>query len=223
MKSLVLFKLLGQLVFSVLYGGVVAIDNKECINALSSHTLRYELMSSHNETLKQEIFSHYHLTPTDESAWSNLLPRKVLREEQKFDWEMMYRKIKNYGGLTEIDGILSEVSLHDVRLEPNSMYGVAQQTNLEYLLMFDVDRLVWSFRKTAGLDTPASSHNDSLGEKMYAVVSALFAFQEKNDTGYLSAFPSDYFDRLEALQPVWAPYYTIHKVDVLPASILASY
>ncbi|KAJ8563726.1 hypothetical protein K7X08_032178 [Anisodus acutangulus] len=133
MKSLVLFKLLGQLVFSVLYGGVVAIDNKECINALSSHTLRYELMSSHNETLKQEIFSHYHLTPTDESAWSNLLPRKVLREEHKFDWEMMYRKIKN---------------------------SVSQKlmTNLEYLLMFDVDRLVWSFRKTAGLDTPGEPY-----------------------------------------------------------------
>ncbi|KAK4358963.1 hypothetical protein RND71_021192 [Anisodus tanguticus] len=242
MKSLVFFKLLGLLFFSVLYGGVLAIDSKECTNALSSHTLRYELMSSHNETLKQEILSHYHLTPTDESAWSNLLPRKVLREEEKFDWAVMYRKIKNSGGLSEIPGLLNEVSLHDVRLEPNSMYGVAQQTNLEYLLMLDVDKLVWSFRKTAGLETPgepyggwerpdsevrghfvghylsataqmwASTHNDSLGQKMYAVVSALFACQEKNSTGYLSAFPSDYFDRLEALQPVWAPYYTIHKI-----------
>ena len=27
--------------------------------------------------------------------------------------------------------------------------------------------------------------------------------------GYLAAFPSALFDRLEALQPVWVPYYTV--------------
>lgn len=58
---------------------------------------------------------------------------------------------------------------------------------------------------------------------MYAVVSALNDCQEKMGTGYLSAFPSEYFDRFEAIKTVWAPYYTIHKVDVLPESILASY
>lgn len=154
MKSLVLFKLLQMVAFFLMfYGGV---DCKECTNTLtplSSQTFRYELLSSKNETLKKVIFSHYHLTPTDDSAWSNLLPRKVLREEQEFDWAMMYRKIKNYGGVREINGLLNEVSLHDVRLEPNSVHGVAQQTNLEYLLMLDHDRLVWSFRKTAGLKT----------------------------------------------------------------------
>jgi DUF1680 family protein len=30
--------------------------------------------------------------------------------------------------------------------------------------------------------------------------------------GYLSAFPEEFFDRLEARQKVWAPYYTIHKI-----------
>lgn len=31
--------------------------------------------------------------------------------------------------------------------------------------------------------------------------------------GYLSAFPPDHFDRLESnTQPIWAPYYTIHKI-----------
>lgn len=29
--------------------------------------------------------------------------------------------------------------------------------------------------------------------------------------GYLSAFPESFFDRLEAGQPVWSPYYMIHK------------
>ncbi|XP_066385303.1 uncharacterized protein [Miscanthus floridulus] len=31
-------------------------------------------------------------------------------------------------------------------------------------------------------------------------------------TGYLSAFPSEFFDRVEAIKDVWAPYYTIQKI-----------
>ncbi|PSR90215.1 E3 ubiquitin-protein like, partial [Actinidia chinensis var. chinensis] len=58
----------------------------------------------------------------------------------------------------------------------------------------------------------ASTHNDTLKEKMSAVVSALSACQDKMGTGYLSAFPSEQFDRFEAIKPVWAPYYTIHKI-----------
>ncbi len=30
--------------------------------------------------------------------------------------------------------------------------------------------------------------------------------------GYLSAFPLEYFDRLDARKKVWAPFYTIHKI-----------
>jgi DUF1680 family protein len=30
--------------------------------------------------------------------------------------------------------------------------------------------------------------------------------------GYLSAFPESFFDRVEAREKVWAPYYTIHKI-----------
>ncbi|KAL7181947.1 hypothetical protein ACSBR1_040792 [Camellia fascicularis] len=58
----------------------------------------------------------------------------------------------------------------------------------------------------------ASTHSDSLKEKMSAVVSALSASQDKMGTGYLSTFPSEQFDRFEAIKPVWAPYYTIHKI-----------
>jgi hypothetical protein len=32
------------------------------------------------------------------------------------------------------------------------------------------------------------------------------------NAGYLSAFPESFFDRLEASQQVWAPYYTLHKI-----------
>lgn len=47
---------------------------------------------------------------------------------------------------------------------------------------------------------------------MSGVIAALKECQGKMGTGYLSAFPPKYFDRLEALRAVWAPYYTIHKV-----------
>ena len=59
----------------------------------------------------------------------------------------------------------------------------------------------------------ASTFNDTLEKKMSALVSALSECLEKMGTGYLSAFPSEQFDRFEAIKPVWAPYYTIHKVD----------
>ncbi|GFZ18192.1 proline-tRNA ligase [Actinidia rufa] len=245
MRSLRVFNLLLVSVVTVFLScGYVL--GKQCTNIpteLSSHGVRYELLSSNNETWKEEMFSHYHLIPTDDSAWSNLLPRKILREEDELDWLMMYRKMKNSGGFQNLQGdFLKEVSLHDVRLDPESKHGQAQQTNLEYLLILDVDSLVWSFRKTAGLQTPgkayggweaptcelrghfvghymsasaqmwASTHNNTLKEKMSAVVSALSACQDKMGTGYLSAFPSEQFDRFEAIKPVWAPYYTIHKI-----------
>eukprot|EP00257_Ricinus_communis_P013743 XP_015571257.1 uncharacterized protein LOC8274414 [Ricinus communis] len=240
MKGFVVFELLVLVAASVLCGFGMS---KECTNIptqLSSHTFRYALLSSNNESLKQEMFAHYHLTPTDDSVWSSLLPRKMLKEEDEFDWAMMYKKLKS--PLQSSGNFLKEVSLHNVRLDLGSFHWRAQQTNLEYLLMLNLDRLVWSFRKTAGLPTPgtayggweapnvelrghfvghylsataqmwASTHHETLKEKMSAVVSALSACQEKIGSGYLSAFPSELFDRFEAIKPVWAPYYTIHKV-----------
>jgi hypothetical protein len=58
----------------------------------------------------------------------------------------------------------------------------------------------------------ASTKNDSLKGKMSALVAGLSACQEKIGTGYLSAFPPEFFDRFEDVKLVWAPYYTIHKV-----------
>ncbi|XP_028800577.1 uncharacterized protein LOC114755858 [Neltuma alba] len=219
---------------------------KECTNTpTQSHTLRAQLSKSKNQTWKAEVMSHYHLTPTDDSVWETLLPRKLLKGgKNEHDWAMMYKQIKNQGLLNSNSpqGILKEVSLHDVRLDQNSIHYRAQLTNLEYLLLLDVDNLLWSFRNTAGLPTPgtpyggwespemelrghfvghylsasarmwASTHNDALKGKMSAIVGGLSACQQKIGTGYLSAFPSEFFDRFEAIQYVWAPYYTIHKI-----------
>ncbi|KAI3935244.1 hypothetical protein MKW98_018433 [Papaver atlanticum] len=233
------------LILISMFSCTVFVVGKECTNVptqLSSHSLRYQLLSSMNESWREEMFSHYHLTPTDDSAWSNLFPRKILKEEEKMNWEMMYRSLKGPDGFKKGNNFLKEVSLHDVRLNSHSFHFRAQQTNLEYLLMLDVDSLVWSFRKTANLSTPgkpyggwedptvelrghfvghylsasaqmwASTHNDTLHEKMSAVVSALEDCQKEMGTGYLSAFPSELFDRFESIKPVWAPYYTIHKI-----------
>lgn len=152
-------RLLNWFLLSLLWGCVVS---KECTNTptqLSSHTFRYELLTSNNETWKEEMFSHYHLTPTDENAWLNLLPRKMLREEEdEFYWVMMYRKMKIQGAMKGDAGFLKEVPLEDVRLDPDSFHGRAQQTNLEYLLLLEPDSLLWSFRKTAGLPTPGKPY-----------------------------------------------------------------
>ena len=49
-----------------------------------------------------------------------------------------------------------------------------------------------------------------------AVVAELAKVQEalatRANAGYLSAFPEEFFDRLEKRQRVWAPYYTLHKI-----------
>lgn len=185
---------------------------------------------------------HDHVTPTDDSAWANLFPRKMLLEGDQLGWNVVYRKIKHPGQFKLEGDFLKEVSLHDVRLDPGSLHWRAQHTNLEYLLWLDLDNLVWSFRKTAGLETAgtpyggweapnvelrghfvghylsataqmwASTHNDTLKQKMTNLVYALKECQDKMGTGYLSAFPSELFDRFEAIHPVWAPYYTIHKI-----------
>ncbi|GFP98769.1 hypothetical protein PHJA_002020800 [Phtheirospermum japonicum] len=234
----------GFVIISLFWGFVWS--DKVCTNSGSlSHTSRYELfITSKNESWEKQNLDHLHLIPSDDHAWSDLIPRKMLREEDEFKWNILYRKMKGLsGGVKDFGvGFLKDISLHDVRLEPSSIHGVAQQTNLEYLLMLDVDSLVWSFRKTARLETRgepyggweapnvelrghfvghylsasaqmwASTHNADLKEKMSSLVSILSDCQSKIGTGYLSAFPSELFDRFEALKEVWAPYYTIHKI-----------
>lgn len=124
---------------------------------LSSHTVQYQLFKSNNLSWRDEEFEDYHLTPTDDSVWSNLRPEDMDGYREEFSWDMLYRRIKNSGSSGELK-FLRDFSLQDVQLEPDSLHGQAQQTNLEYLLMLDVDSLVWSFRKTAGIVTPGKPY-----------------------------------------------------------------
>jgi len=59
----------------------------------------------------------------------------------------------------------------------------------------------------------ASTGDREIKAKGDSMVAELARCQEKLGAGgYLSAFPTEWFDRLEARQPVWAPFYTIHKI-----------
>lgn len=73
----------------------------------------------------------------------------------EFNWEKMRQKLGRFQ--VPID-YLKEMPLEAVRLDPKGLHGEAQQMTLEYLLTLDVDRLVWSFRKTAGLPTPGNPY-----------------------------------------------------------------
>jgi hypothetical protein len=131
--------------------------------------------------------------------------------------------------------------LEDVRLLDGPFWR-AMQLDRHYLLSLDVDRLLHNFRVNAGLPSAAqplggweepkgelrghfvghyltacalmyaSTGDQRLKDKGDAVVAGLAQCQARLGSGYLSAYPEEFFDRVEALQRVWAPYYTLHKI-----------
>jgi len=58
----------------------------------------------------------------------------------------------------------------------------------------------------------ASTGDEDLKKNADTVVAELGKCQAALKSGYLSAFPIEFFDRLRERQRVWAPFYTIHKV-----------
>ncbi len=110
------------------------------------------------------------------------------------------------------------------------------------MLSLDVERLLHTFRINAGLPSSAQplggweepksevrghfvGHYLSACALMYAatgdarlkakgdaVVAGLAECQKAMKSGYLSAYPESFIDRVEAVRPVWAPYYTLHKI-----------
>ena len=118
----------------------------------------------------------------------------------------------------------------------------AQDLDLQYLLSLDADRLLYPFRANAGLPSTAKPYggweepksevrghfvghylsacalmyasigDERLKQKGETVVAGLAACQAKFPSGYLSAYPEEFIDRVEKQQQVWAPYYTLHKI-----------
>jgi DUF1680 family protein len=58
----------------------------------------------------------------------------------------------------------------------------------------------------------ASCGDEDLKKNANTVVTELGKCQAAMKSGYLSAFPVEFFDRLRERQEVWAPFYTIHKI-----------
>lgn len=58
----------------------------------------------------------------------------------------------------------------------------------------------------------AGSGNTDLKNRGNEMVAGLDSCQKKNAQGYLSAFPTELFERLAEGMPVWAPFYTYHKI-----------
>lgn len=157
--SLILIGLLGSA------SNLTPVSGKECTNTptkLSPHFPHNLLLSFKGGNRHTTNNGHLHLNHAQSKTWMDLLPPQHTsispeeKENRELNWAMLYRKINKAGNSDGIESrFLKEFSLHDVHLDPNkSAQGRAQQTNLEYLLLLNVDSLVWSFRKQAGLDTP---------------------------------------------------------------------
>ena len=58
----------------------------------------------------------------------------------------------------------------------------------------------------------ASTGDEDLKRNADTVVAELGKCQKNFKSGYLSAFPLEFFDRLREREKVWAPFYTIHKI-----------
>jgi DUF1680 family protein len=137
---------------------------------------------------------------------------------------------------------LAPFPLSSVRLAPG-IFKEQAEISARYLDSLSVDRLLHSFRVTAGISssaTPykgwedptcelrghfagghylsavamasASSGNSVLKSRGDQLVSGLAECQKKNGNDYLSAYPTDLFEHLVQGKPVWAPFYTYHKI-----------
>lgn len=58
----------------------------------------------------------------------------------------------------------------------------------------------------------ASAGDAAAKAKADEMVDELAQCQRRLSGGYLSAFPSEFFDRLDRRENVWAPFYTVHKI-----------
>ncbi len=139
-------------------------------------------------------------------------------------------------------GRLLPFPLASVRLAPG-IFREQTEINSRYLDSLPVDRLLHTFRITAGIAssaTPykgwedptcelrghfagghylsavalssAASGNTVLKSRGDELVAGLDACQKKIGTRYLSAYPTELFEHLAQGKPVWAPFYTYHKI-----------
>jgi hypothetical protein len=145
----------------------------------------------------------------------------------------------NHTGYEKVSWKAWPFPMTQVRLKAGPLREM-QERNRVYLFMLPNDRLLHSFRLTAGKSSTAqplggweapdgelrghfighylsacalmyaATGDEALRAKAEALVSGLAECQQEN--GYLSAYPETFYDRLKNYQPVWAPFYTYHKI-----------
>ncbi len=133
--------------------------------------------------------------------------------------------------------MIKSFSMSQVQLTDSYLTN-AFQKEIEYLKSFNCDKLLSFFRKTKELTPKAENYlgwenSEIRGHTLGHYISALaqvyattkdseiynrlqYIFEELSicqfDNGYLSAFPEEFFDRVENGKPVWVPWYTMHKI-----------
>ena len=118
----------------------------------------------------------------------------------------------------------------------------AQELDRKYLLSLEPARLLYAFRVNAGLEPHAvpyggwespdcevrghfvghyltacalmfrSTGDKQLKNNAFEVIRGLAECQDRFPDGYLSAFPEEFIERVINRVPVWAPWYTLHKI-----------
>ena len=131
--------------------------------------------------------------------------------------------------------------LTDVKLLP-SRFQANMQRDSQWIASIPVNRLLHSFRNTAGVYSALEGGYDAgirlggwestdcdlrghitghllsamaylqMKEKADSLVQGLAEVQRQYGTGYLSAFGEGLIDRNIQGKPVWAPFYTLHKI-----------
>ena len=142
---------------------------------------------------------------------------------------------------TKVPLAVQPFELSQVRLL-DGPFKHAMDLDHKYLLSLDADRLLHTFRTNArlpsstkplgGWEEPnsevrghslghylsacalmyASTGDAKLKEKAGYLVAELAKCQAQFPSGYLSAYPEEFIERVEAGKRVWAPWYTLHKI-----------
>jgi uncharacterized protein len=191
------------------------------------------MMNSHRLTRRQFVHSAA-------AAGAALMPGVVSAASPQTGQAGTATTKSSTPGREKIRGVVRPFPLSQVRLRKGPFLD-AQDADRRYLHLLSSDRLLHTFRLTAGLPSSAeplggwekpdtdmrgpflghylsacalmySATGDvELKQKAAAMVSELARCQKALESGYLSAFPEEHFDRLREGRRVICPFYKYHK------------
>jgi DUF1680 family protein len=156
------------------------------------------------------------------------------------DAAMDVPRSNNHIGYEKVAWKVKPFPMTQVRLKPGPLKDM-QERNRVYLYMLPNDRLLHSFRLTAGKPSTAQPlggweapdcelRGHLAGGHYLSACALMFAStgdeslrlkaeamvselaQCQQPNGYLGAYPESFYDRLKKHEHVWAPFYTYHKI-----------